>query len=95
MYEENDSSVCKIGFSRDAQQRAVTLQTGNRRDLRVHREIRLENCDSKIVEQFLHNRYFNLGRHDNREWYQLSPEEVDQIDPREIIESIRNGFLTR
>lgn len=91
MFQENDSTRCKIGYSLDMLQRTEQLQPGNPAILRVHRTIRVDNYDSDLVETFFHIRYGN--RNTLNEWYHLSIEEVDQIDENEVSESLKKLIL--
>ncbi len=89
IFQQGDPSVCKIGRTEGIVQRVSTLQTGNPRILIVHRIIQLDDYDGTKIESFLHNRYKN--RRQLGEWFELTPEEVDQIDEKELVDSMRRS----
>ncbi len=90
VFQEHDSSVCKIGYTSNIRDRLPSLQTGNPNRLRAHRIIYLPEYDGPMVENFLHRRYANLRV--MNEWYQLSTTDVDQIDSNEMSEYIAESI---
>jgi hypothetical protein len=78
IYEVGDQTTYKVGYSEKPTQRLKNLQTGNKRELRIHTLI---HCpDKRIAKQLegsLHEYY--LPKCQGGEWFALSPEDIEII----------------
>lgn len=73
LYVMEAGSAVKIGLSKRPGSRALGVQTGQEKDVRVHWAIRLPLDAARQIEREIHNSLRGSKYHARGEWYYMSP----------------------
>lgn len=83
---------CKIGFSKNnPEKRVKSLQTGNSNNISLLKKFETKNY--KLLEKWLHGKFFKYKTESDNEWFQLSNEQInDFIITCEEYDTIINSY---
>lgn len=68
----------KIGFTKNnPEKRVKSLQTGNSNNISLLKTFKTKNY--KLLEKWLHTKFYNQKTEANNEWFQLTNEEINNF----------------